>query len=132
MDKGRELSSQERAREASLESIRQSHAASDPVTLTGALGTVTLSDLAHVTQVPCARNALLYGVAAAVAIGGVQYFLKKSLRRGLNWGAASFGGVSLLAFESCRFARFQERKVTRYAVDRVEIKRKERREEGES
>lgn len=131
MDKGRELSAQERAREASLASLRLQHGGEEgPATLGKAIGTVTLSDLGHITQVPCARSSLLYGVASGTAIGGVKFLLTKRPATALNWAAAAFAGVSLMAFEACRFQRYQERSITRYAVDRVEIKRREKKGEG--
>lgn len=124
MDKGHEATEAERARNATVDQIK----AATP-TLSQAFSTISLSELAHVTEIPCARSALLYGVVAGVTIGGLKFFLNKRGAKALNWGAATFAGVSLATFEGCRFQRYQERSRMKYAVDRVEIRRRETKKE---
>lgn len=120
MDKGHEATEQERARSASIEQMKNA-----TPTIAQAFSTVSLGELANITQIPCARSALLYGVASACIIGGVKFFLQKRGAQALNWGAATFAGVSLATFEGCRFQRFQERSRMKFAVDKVEIRRRE-------
>lgn len=121
MDKGHEATEAERSRNATVDQIK----ATPSPTLAQAFSTVSLSELAHITEIPCARSSLLYGVVASLTIGGVKFFLNKRGAQALNWGAATFAGVSLASFEGCRFQRYQERSRMKYAVDRVEIRRKD-------
>lgn len=120
MDKGHEATPAEQARNAAVEQIKQS-----PPTIAQAFSTVSLKELTTITQIPCARSALLYGIGSACLIGGVKFFLHRRGSSALNWGAATFAGVSLASFEGCRFQRYQERSRMKYAVDRVEMRRKE-------
>ena len=119
MDKGHEATQAERAREETLDNIKKT-----TPTLSQAFSTVSLKEIANITQIPCARTSLLYGISSACVIGGVKFFLHRRGAQALNWGAATFAGVSLAAFEGCRFQRYQERSRMKYAVDRVEIRRK--------
>ncbi|BFZ55214.1 hypothetical protein PYCC9005_002254 [Savitreella phatthalungensis] len=129
MEKGHELGEQEKARQQSLAYIRET-AGDGPPTFGNALRTVTFSELGSITQVPCARNALLYGVGAGVVVGAAKFGLAGARSTGpraaLNYGALAFAAVSLASFEACRFSRHQERSRMKYAVDRVEIKRSQR------
>lgn len=123
MDKGHEASTAERSRDATVEQIKSANP-----TIAEAFSTVSISDLAHINEIPCARSSLLYGILAGVSIGGIRFFLMK--RRGaqaLNWSAGTFAAVSLASFEGCRFQRYQERSRMKYAVGRVEVRRKEAR-----
>lgn len=119
MDKGHEATASERSRNATIDQIKTTKP-----TIAQAFSTVTLSELAHITEIPCARSSLLYGVVAGVTIGGLKFFLNKRGAQALNWGAITFASVSLATFEGCRFQRYQERSRMKYAVDRVEIRRK--------
>ena len=124
MDKGHEATEAERAREASVEKIKTRQP-----TLAQAFSTVSLKELANITEIPCARSSLLYGVVSSIAIGGVKFVLQRRGAQALNWGAATFAAVSLASFEGCRWQRFQERSRMKYAVDRVEIRRRDAKNE---
>lgn len=120
MDKGHEATEAERARNATLDQMKVAKP-----TIAQAFSTISLSELAHITEIPCARSALLYGIVSGTVLGGVKFFLARRGGQALNWGAASFAGISLATFEGCRWQRFQERSRMKYAVDRVEIRRRE-------
>lgn len=124
MDKGHEATEAERARNAAVDQMK-----AEKPTIAQTFSTISLSELAHITEIPCARSSLLYGVASSTIIGGVKFFLGRRGGQALNWGAATFAGVSLATFEACRWQRFQERSRMKYAVDRVEIRRKEARKD---
>ncbi|KAI9483321.1 MAG: hypothetical protein EXX96DRAFT_459889, partial [Benjaminiella poitrasii] len=42
-----------------------------------ALKTIKLEDFKEIKQIPCARNALLYGIVAGVTMGAVRFALKR-------------------------------------------------------
>lgn len=122
MDKGHEMTLAERDRAETINRI-----AATP-TITNAIKTIKPAELLQVTSIPCARTSLLYGILGGIIIGSTKFFLTRSGRTGMNWGIGVFSGISLVSFEGCRFQRYQERSRMKYAVDRVEIRRREKEE----
>ncbi|KAG2230995.1 hypothetical protein INT48_002774 [Thamnidium elegans] len=73
-----------------------------------ALKTVKLEDFKEVNRIPCARNALLYGIATGVTVGALRFIRKRSIPTSANWAVASFIGVSAISFEACQMDRKQK------------------------
>ncbi|KAI8365752.1 hypothetical protein BD560DRAFT_302770, partial [Blakeslea trispora] len=44
-----------------------------------ALKTVKLDDFKDVNKIPCARNALLYGIGVGVTMGMLRFFSRRSI-----------------------------------------------------
>ncbi|KAI9011134.1 hypothetical protein BC832DRAFT_529413, partial [Gaertneriomyces semiglobifer] len=61
--------------------------------------------LENVAKTPCARQALLYGIGAGVALAATRFLATRRLLSSGNWGFASFGAVSMLSWEFCRYQR---------------------------
>ncbi|ORY83759.1 hypothetical protein BCR37DRAFT_378741 [Protomyces lactucae-debilis] len=126
MDKGHEATEADRRRQQTIDALKHSTQQQQQPAIKEAISTITLQDLAHINEVPCARQALLYGVGSACLLGATKFFWTRRVGHSLNWGAGTFVAMSLATFEGCRFQRFQERNRMKYAVDRVEIRRQEK------
>ncbi|KAL9553725.1 hypothetical protein MBANPS3_003150 [Mucor bainieri] len=73
-----------------------------------ALKTVKLEDFKDVNRIPCARNALLYGIVAGVTVGAVRFATKRMIPTSANWAVGTFCGVSVISFEGCQMERRQK------------------------
>ncbi|ORE08824.1 hypothetical protein BCV72DRAFT_185211, partial [Rhizopus microsporus var. microsporus] len=49
----------------------------DSPSFVDALKTIKLEDFKDINKIPCSRNALLYGIAAGVAMGAVRFMSKR-------------------------------------------------------
>ncbi|KAI9487951.1 hypothetical protein BDB00DRAFT_850756 [Zychaea mexicana] len=74
-------------------------------TFTDALQTIKVDDFKNVGKIPCARNALLYGMGGAFGAGGIRYIVKRTVPSAANWAVAAFCGISLISFEMCQMDR---------------------------
>ncbi|RCH86274.1 hypothetical protein CU098_006869 [Rhizopus stolonifer] len=88
----------------------------DSPKFTDALKTVKLEDFKDVNKIPCARNALLYGIGAGVAMGMVSFATRRSIPTAANWAVGSFCGVSVVSFEACQWQRKQKLEKMRLIV----------------
>ncbi|KND02143.1 uncharacterized protein SPPG_02636 [Spizellomyces punctatus DAOM BR117] len=61
--------------------------------------------LENVAKVPCSRKALLYGIGGGTIIATTRFFVTRRLLSAGNWGFASFGAISMLSWEFCRYQR---------------------------
>ncbi|GAA5864058.1 hypothetical protein JCM8547_005121 [Rhodosporidiobolus lusitaniae] len=77
-----------------------------------------LQDLQKLPQIPCSRNALLFGIVAGASVGGLRFVFSRTARRGAlygdsrgpwgevltaaNWAVGAWGVGSLGAWETCR------------------------------
>ncbi|KAI7863578.1 hypothetical protein BDF14DRAFT_1885003 [Spinellus fusiger] len=77
----------------------------DTATVTEAFKTVKLEDFKQVAKIPCARNALLYGMGTGVSVGAIRYLMKRKVPTAANWAVVAFCGVSLVSFEMCHLER---------------------------
>ncbi|KAI7903965.1 uncharacterized protein BX663DRAFT_485447 [Cokeromyces recurvatus] len=73
-----------------------------------ALKTIKLEDFKEVNKIPCARNALLYGIVAGVTMGAIRFALKRKVPTSANWAVGTFCGVSAVSFEGCQMERQQK------------------------
>ena len=78
---------------------------------------MNFSQLRNVYKLPCAREAFLYGIGCAFALGGLQLVLTRSLRKCTNWSVGSFVGVSVAIWEGCRYKRLNERRNVKRVVE---------------
>ncbi|KAI0822050.1 hypothetical protein BC628DRAFT_1392128 [Trametes gibbosa] len=58
-------------------------------------------DLAHINEIPCARNSLLSGIASGVGIGVIRG-MSASVFVASNWAVGSFMLISLGTWTICR------------------------------
>ncbi|RDB17797.1 hypothetical protein Hypma_000954 [Hypsizygus marmoreus] len=80
---------------------------------TGNIITDVIQSALHITDIPCARNSLLGGIASGAGIGVVRGMSAGALVAG-NWAIATFMIVSLGSFHLCQKQMEDERKkVTR-------------------
>ncbi|ORE21632.1 hypothetical protein BCV71DRAFT_173471 [Rhizopus microsporus] len=49
----------------------------DSPSFVDALKTIKLEDFKDINKIPCSRNALLYGMAAGVAMGAIRFMSKR-------------------------------------------------------
>lgn len=89
-----------------------------------ALKTVKLEDFKEVNRIPCARNALLYGMGAGVAMGAIRFLSKRAIPTSTNWAVATFMGVSAISFEACQMERKQKIEKMRLIVKATDSKPK--------
>ncbi|KAI9276744.1 hypothetical protein BDA99DRAFT_554700 [Phascolomyces articulosus] len=74
-------------------------------TFSEAFQTIKVEDFKNVGKIPCARNALLYGMGGAFGVGGIRYMVKRTVPTAANWAVAAFCGISLISFEMCQMDR---------------------------
>ncbi|GHJ84996.1 hypothetical protein NliqN6_1398 [Naganishia liquefaciens] len=67
-----------------------------------------IEDLKNIGQIPCARQALLSGIAAGFGIGSISYIARRRPKSAANWAVGSFVGISAIMWENCRRARAKE------------------------
>ncbi|KAI8149683.1 hypothetical protein BJV82DRAFT_662969 [Fennellomyces sp. T-0311] len=77
-------------------------------TFSEAFKTIKVEDFKDVGKIPCARNALLYGMGGAFGVGGIRYLMKRAVPTAANWAVAAFCGISLISFEMCQMDRKQK------------------------
>ncbi|KAI8987163.1 hypothetical protein BDB01DRAFT_784834 [Pilobolus umbonatus] len=92
-----------------------------------ALKTVKLEDFKEINRIPCARNALLYGMGAGVAVGLLRFVTKRTVSTSANWAVASFCGVSAVSFEACHLERKNKLEKLRLIVKETDSKGREER-----
>ncbi|GAA6008331.1 hypothetical protein JCM10207_000088 [Rhodosporidiobolus poonsookiae] len=88
-----------------------------PTILDAAKTISPLQDLQKLPSVPCARQALLYGIVAGASVGALRFVFSRVGRRGTlygadgpwgaigsaaNWAVGAWGVGSLGAWETCR------------------------------
>ncbi|KAG2218792.1 hypothetical protein INT45_000329 [Circinella minor] len=78
---------------------------SNQPTFSEAFQTIKAEDFKNVGKIPCARNALLYGMGGAFGVGGIRYIVKRAVPTSANWAVAAFCGISLISFEMCQMDR---------------------------
>ncbi|KAF8436451.1 hypothetical protein BGX38DRAFT_1064873, partial [Terfezia claveryi] len=94
-------------------------------TLWTALTTLRLSDFTKVHTIPCAREALLAGISAGFAFGGVKLVLRATVPTAANWAVGTFCGTAIVVYEACGLRRFKERAGMQRAVEIMERQKRE-------
>ncbi|GAA5821025.1 hypothetical protein JCM11251_001926 [Rhodosporidiobolus azoricus] len=99
-----------------------------------------VSDLQRLPQIPCARQALLFGIMAGASVGGLRFiFSRVGGRRGslyggaaggwgdigtaANWAVGAWGLGSLGAWETCRARQTAEATRMHALVSDIQAKR---------
>jgi len=65
-------------------------------------------DLRNIGKVPCARQALLTGIAGGTGFGAVVFLSRRRTWTAANWAVGTFVGISALMWENCRRKRVKE------------------------
>jgi len=65
-------------------------------------------DLRNIGNVPCARQALLTGIAGGTGFGAVMFLSRRRTWQAANWAVGTFVGISALMWENCRRKRVKE------------------------
>ncbi|KAH6912606.1 hypothetical protein BKA70DRAFT_1422180 [Coprinopsis sp. MPI-PUGE-AT-0042] len=76
---------------------------------TGNIVVDSLQTARHITEVPCARNSLLYGISGGVGIGFVRALSAAPMVAG-HWAVGTFALVSLGSWHLCQKQFQDERK----------------------
>ncbi|KAI9341261.1 hypothetical protein DFJ73DRAFT_843894 [Zopfochytrium polystomum] len=76
-------------------------------TYADAIKSLKLKDLApeNVARLPCARNALLYGIGTGLGIGTARFLATRRPRTSGNWAILSFAVTAVASWEVCRLQR---------------------------
>ncbi|TPX58895.1 hypothetical protein PhCBS80983_g02846 [Powellomyces hirtus] len=61
--------------------------------------------LDNVAKAPCSRKALLYGIGGGSAVAITRLVVTRRPLSSGNWGIATFGAISMLSWEFCRYQR---------------------------
>ncbi|TFK33007.1 hypothetical protein BDQ12DRAFT_638024 [Crucibulum laeve] len=69
----------------------------------------SLESAKHITEVPCARNSLLAGIASGLGIGVIRGLSAGPLMAG-NWAVATFTVISIGSWHICQNQFANERK----------------------
>ncbi|CAI8048349.1 Cytochrome c oxidase assembly protein COX20, mitochondrial [Geodia barretti] len=82
-----------------------------------------------VENTPCARDALVHGIAGSLVIGALYFMKSNVVRRSCDFAVGGFALTSLISWELCRVNRAKERaeiKSTVTILNKVtEMRRKE-------
>ncbi|TFK27696.1 hypothetical protein FA15DRAFT_666155 [Coprinopsis marcescibilis] len=70
-------------------------------TPTGSIVLDSLQSARHVTEIPCARNSLLYGIAGGAGIGFVRALSSAPMVAG-HWAVGTFALISLGSWHICQ------------------------------
>ncbi|GAA5917723.1 hypothetical protein JCM6882_009361 [Rhodosporidiobolus microsporus] len=114
--------------------------AQKPTILDAAKTISPVSDLQRLPQIPCARQALLFGIMAGASVGGLRFiFSRVGGRRGslyggggsawgevgtaANWAVGAWGIGSLGAWETCRARQTAEAARMHALVSEIQAKR---------
>jgi cytochrome c oxidase assembly protein subunit 20 len=96
-------------------------------TVSNALKSISLSDYRTFHQIPCVRPALLNGMVAGFALGGLMFVTGRTMWKSTNWAVWTFVGSSFASYEYCNVQRNREREGMKAAVKIVEEKKEEKR-----
>lgn len=93
----------------------------DPIDIAN---TLTWTDFSpeNVLKMPCARKSLFYGLMGGLSLGIVRFYVTKQAVTALNWGVGSFGGISLLNWEWCRY----QRRIIQLQLDAIDRETREK------
>ncbi|KAI8806928.1 hypothetical protein BJ742DRAFT_814842 [Cladochytrium replicatum] len=59
----------------------------------------------NMTKMPCLQQASIYGVSTGLSMGAIRYVVTRNVRSTGNWGFLTFGIISMVSWEYCRFQR---------------------------
>ncbi|TEB39801.1 hypothetical protein FA13DRAFT_27639 [Coprinellus micaceus] len=76
----------------------------------------SLNSARHITEVPCARNSLLYGIAGGLGIGVIRGLSANPMVAG-NWAVGTFALISLGSWHICQAQMAQERKKVEQIIE---------------
>ncbi|KAI9690076.1 MAG: hypothetical protein M1820_010040 [Bogoriella megaspora] len=93
-----------------------------------AFKTIRLDDFKEFHKKPCVRDAMMTGIVAGFAVGGVRALLGASIVKCSNWAVGTWMGTSFFTYEYCGVKRSMEKDGMRRAVKVMEDKRSEREE----
>lgn len=65
-------------------------------------------DFKNIGKIPCARQALLTGIAGGTGFGAVMFLSRRKPWQAGNWAVLTFIGLSGLMWENCRRKRTKE------------------------
>ncbi|ODM19062.1 hypothetical protein SI65_05679 [Aspergillus cristatus] len=108
-----------------------SNSKKEDATITEAMKSLSAKDLTTFYKMPCARDALMLGIGAAFAVGGIRAILggMRSLWTASNWAVGTFAITSLGSHEFCQRRRVQELDGMKQAVELMhQLKVKKQRE----
>ncbi|KAJ1562695.1 Cytochrome c oxidase assembly protein cox20, mitochondrial [Cladochytrium tenue] len=88
-----------------------------PPSYADGIKSVRLQDLRldRVARMPCARDALLYGIGTGLAVGSARFLASRRPRSAGNWAIATFALTTLASWEVCRL----QRRVVQVELERV-------------
>ncbi|KAF8195405.1 hypothetical protein BJ912DRAFT_140145 [Pholiota molesta] len=76
----------------------------------------SLQSARHITEVPCARNAFLTGIAGGLGVGIIRGLSTNALRAG-HWAMGAFLFLSASSWHVCHWRFEQERKQLTKAME---------------
>ncbi|TIB73915.1 hypothetical protein E3Q22_03101 [Wallemia mellicola] len=69
---------------------------------------ISLDDVNRIENVPCMRNALLYGIGGGMAFGAIHFISTRRIKSSWNWTFASAMVVMVGTWQHCRSRRTEE------------------------
>ncbi|ORY33534.1 hypothetical protein BCR33DRAFT_518348 [Rhizoclosmatium globosum] len=79
----------------------------DQPTVTDVVKNLELRELwlGNIAKLPCAKNALLYGISGGLTVSLARFLARKNLRSAGNWGILAFSAIAVASWETCRLQR---------------------------
>ncbi|KAF3934326.1 hypothetical protein ABW19_dt0209077 [Dactylella cylindrospora] len=99
---------------------------SQDISFSGAVDLINTESFTNVHKAPCARQALMTGIASGFAFGGVKLVLRAPMWNACTWATGMFCLTSTVIWEACRWKRGNERDGMIRAMQIMEYKAKER------
>lgn len=88
-------------------------------------------DLAHIGEIPCARNSLLSGIASGIGIGVIRGINVKPFVAA-NWAVGTFVVVAVGTWNVCQASIRSERDKVRVVVEKMSQRRANRVEQPQT
>ncbi|KAK7757346.1 hypothetical protein SLS62_000358 [Diatrype stigma] len=95
-------------------------------TLKDGIQTIKPDDFFSVHKIPCARQGLLTGIGAGAVVGAGRYIFGARIPKAANWAFGTFVLGSVIQFELCQAARYQEKAAMARAVEIIDRKKAEK------
>ncbi|KAI8830171.1 hypothetical protein BJ741DRAFT_620571 [Chytriomyces cf. hyalinus JEL632] len=99
----------------------------DSPAITDIVKNIELSELSlsNVAKLPCAKNALLYGISGGLSVSLARFVATRRGASAGNWGIMTFAAVSLASWEMCRL----QRRVVQQQLSQLAVEQQKRQEE---
>ncbi|CAH0026282.1 unnamed protein product [Clonostachys rhizophaga] len=95
-------------------------------TISNAVAMIKPDDFKNVASTPCARNALLTGIAGGFGLGGVRFVFSGKIGKAANWAVGTFVFASMGQYEYCQYLRRCEKRDMKRNIEVINESKREK------